>query len=90
MAKSDGCTGFFQNWLAWRKPTSWRELYRILEIKPLKPCCVKHDNVGGKGCSSHAFFKCLYEGNFVAGMPIFTIASIACWVKEPKEMRDKV
>jgi len=81
--KSDGCTGFFQTWIRWKTWYSW-------ELFDLRPLCVKHDNVEGKGCASHIFAKALLANRVVGGVGIFSIASIACWVKYFNEQIGKV
>lgn len=88
MAK-DYCTGFFENWVKWVKPT-WKgfrlsSLY-VWEVFPLSELCKAHD----EECSTHTFFNLLKENKVVGGFLIGTIATIACWIKYPKQMKERL
>ena len=50
--------------------------------------CKAHDDVEDPrgGCASHTFIKGLLERRIVGAIGIFTVASIACWIKYPRGM----
>ena len=81
MAK-DWCTNFPEYWYQWYR-------YGIRKVY-IGDECKKHDNIDGKGCSSHAFAKGLWSKRVIGGTLIFAIASIACWYKYPKDMKHKL
>lgn len=78
----DWCTGFPEYWYQWYIGSFYIPRLRKVYIGDL---CKKHDNVGGKGCAAHAFGAGLYNRNILFGGAIFGIASVACWIKYPKD-----
>ena len=78
MAK-DYCTGFFENWVQWKTFYRW-------EIFPLSELCKAHD----EKCSTHTFFDLLKDNKVVGGWIIGTVATIGCWVKYPKDMKERL
>lgn len=78
------CTGFFDTWVKWKKPTL-ESLY-IWEVFYLGELCEEHD----EECSSHTFFNALIENKVVGGVAIGTVAIIACWVKYPSHMKERL
>ena len=81
-AKKDWCTSFPEYWYQWYLYKgfipAWRKVY-------IGDGCEKHDNVNGKGCAAHDFAKYLWSKRIVGGVVIFSIASIACFVKYPED-----
>ena len=71
----DWCTGFPEHWYTW----TFKKVY-------IGDCCEKHDNIGGKGCSSSKFIKCLIKKRILGGFTIFAVATLACWIKYPYDM----
>ena len=67
----DYCTGFPEYWYNWK----FEKVY-------IGDICKKHD----EACSSHGFYKNLWNARIVGAVLIATVASIACWVKYPKNM----
>jgi len=78
----DHCTGFFENWVRWKKP-SWKGFVLaslfIWEVFALSELCKEHD----KKCSAHTFAKLLWKYKVVSGFLIWLVATIACWIKFP-------
>lgn len=72
----DWCTGFPEHWVNWK----FKKIY-------IGDCCKIHDIAESeKGCSSSGFAKCLIKKKVLGGFTIWTIATIACWVKYPIHM----
>ena len=79
MAK-DYCTWFPEKWIK----VTWLKLK--IEIVDISPCCKGHDTT----CSTREFFLCLKgKINEIFAAPIGFVASIGCWLKEPKKMITK-
>ena len=87
MSKKDWCTGFFEEWYQWYLFKGWLPALRKVYIGDL---CKKHDNVGGTGCSAHAFAEGLLQRKIFGGVVIFSVASIACWVLYTKDELDGI
>lgn len=90
MSNADHCTGFPEYWKQWYLYNgyipSWRRVY-------IGDCCKIHDNDADgieKGCSSSGFAQCLWKKKIVGGILIFIVASVACWVRLPSYMKDRV
>ena len=81
----DYCTGFFENWIRWKKP-SWKGFVlaslHVSEVFPLSELCKVHD----ERCSTHTFFNLLKENRVVGGFWIGAVATIGCFFKNPKNM----
>ena len=77
--KEDYCTWFPERWASWRSTYTW-------EIIDISWMCKNHDDK----CGSHQFFKDLTSNKVVGGILIATVASIACWIKYPRGMKDKI
>lgn len=75
----DYCTGFFETWVRWETPYSW-------SVFPLSELCKEHD----KECSTHTFFKLLIKHRIVGGLLIGSVATIACWIKNPIEQSKRL
>jgi len=84
---TDWCTRFPEYWYQWYIGRFYIPMLRKVYIGDE---CEKHDNVEGTGCASHAFAKGLWNKRVIGGVLIFSIASIACWVKYSKEMWRKL
>lgn len=78
--KKDYCSGFFESWFAWDRK------YIIKRIDLAQLICKPHD----EHCSSTSIFKGVWEHKVMFGLLIASVASIACWVKYPKHMKDRV
>ena len=74
---SGHCTGFFEYWIAWQLPPSWRELYKIWRVIYLGELCEEHD----KECSSSTFGELIWKHKVVGGFLIWLVAVLACWYK---------
>ena len=84
--KQDGCSGFFNTWVQWDfKLDGWRT-FLVWRLFKLEDLCNNHDTT----CSSGTFFKELRKNRVVGGLLIGSIASLACWVKYPKHMRNRI
>jgi len=85
MAK-DYCTGFFERFPRWQ--LSWKP-WRVIDISEI---CKAHDDEDDErgGCDSTKFAKGLIKNRVVGGLLIFSIASIACWVRYPLNMIKRV
>jgi len=85
----DYCTGFFENWVRWVKP-KWKGFVLsslfIWKVFPLSILCKEHD----EKCSTHTFFRLLKEYKVVGGFLIGAIATIACWIKYTKHMKERL
>lgn len=73
------CTGFTDTWVRWKTFYSW-------EVMDLGKLCEVHD----KECSSHKFWNLLIENKVVFGRAIGVAAVVACWVKYPAHMKDRL
>ena len=73
--ESDGCTGIPERWPTWK-----------FEIVDIHWMCVEHD----QRCGSHGFYKNTWKARLIGAVLIATVASIACWWKYRKLMKDKV
>ena len=89
MEKKDWCTKFPDNWYQWYLYKGFIPLWRKVCIGDI---CEDHDDIDDArgGCDSTAFAKGLIKRKVVAGVAIFTFASIACWVKYPFKMMKRV
>jgi len=82
-SKKDHCTSFPEHWIRYRasiKPWKWFEVVYIGNI------CKKHD----ERCGTHGFYSDLWNERIVGAVIIATIATLACWWKHPKLMKDKI
>ena len=80
----DYCTGFPDYWYRWGYNLRWERIY-------IGHLCRDHDiSEESKECSSTRFFKGLWSHRVVGTIPIFIVASIACWVKYPFRMMKRI
>lgn len=81
--KKDYCSGFPDTWIKWVNPFRWKKV-------DISDICKDHDNEDGKGCASHIFAKRLFKNRIVGAIPIFMVASLACWVMYPIDMFKRI
>ena len=84
MIIEDHCTGFPEYWWTWKG-----------EYVYIGWMCKKHDNDPKegevfKGCASHSFYVDTWNSRLIGAVLISTIASIACWIKYPKEQKERL
>ena len=75
MSKKDYCTWFPEYWYTWK----FKKIY-------IGDICKEHD----KNCGSHGFYKNTWKARLIGAVLIATVASIACWIKYRKLMKEKV
>jgi hypothetical protein len=77
----DWCTWFPEHWVRWVSLFRWEVVY-------IGDLCKAHDDVDDHrgGCASHPFIRGLLKRRIVGAIGIFTVASIACWIRYPKDM----
>lgn len=69
------CTGFPEHWYTWKL----KKIY-------IGHICKEHD----KRCGSHSFYKDTWNARLIGAVTIASIASLACWIKQRKLMREKL
>lgn len=71
----DHCTGFPENWYTW----TGKKIY-------IGDICKKHD----ERCGTHGFYNDTWKARLIGAVLISTVATIACWWKYRKLMKDKI